>query len=251
MVDLCTLFKSISWHVWGVLELGISKGIGISEESITDGVLIALAKFGGKYVVVKKFTRYQESKNGADLEMWFHLKNNFVGSLIQAKKLDSSSNSYKYIDHKNGEQLRYLISSAMLPLIPSYLFYNFWKRNLKKQLPKPDSNYGCAISNAYDVKPHLKSPDNSLQSMFPIETPFQCLTCDCESLDHAHLSRLDLRKVAKTLVSREERNMNDYNEYITDNPPDYVRKLLRGEELRPEDRKELKTSRVAVIGIES
>lgn len=251
MVDLCTLFKSISQHVWRFLELSSTTGIGVSEESITDGVLIALAKYGGKNVVVKKFTRYQESKNGADLEMWFHLKNNFVGSLIQAKKLDSSSNSYKYIDHKNGEQLRDLISSAKLPLIPSYLFYNFWKRNLKKQLPNPDSDYGCAISNAYDVKPHLKSPDNSLQSMFPIETPFQCLTCDCESLDHAHLSRLDLRKVAKTLVSREERNMNDYNEYITDNPPDYVRKLLRGEELRPEDRKELKTSRIAVIGIES
>ena len=69
MVDLCTLFKSISWHVWGVLELGISKGIGVSEESITEGVLIAFAKYGGKNVVVKKFTRYQESKNGADLEM--------------------------------------------------------------------------------------------------------------------------------------------------------------------------------------
>ena len=251
MVDLCTLFKSISQHVWRFLELSSTTGIGVSEESITDGILIALAACGGKNVVVRKFSRNQESKNGADLEMWFHLKKKFVGLLIQAKKLDSSSNSYKYIDHKNGEQLRDLISSAKLPLIPSYLFYNFWKRNLKKQLPNPDSDYGCAISNAYDVKPHLKSPDNSLQSMFPIETPFQCLTCDCESLDHAHLSRLDLRKVAKTLVSREEREMNDYNKYITDNPPDYVRKLLRGEELRPEDRKELKTSRIAVIGIES
>ena len=89
MVDLCTLFKSISQHVWRFLELSSTTGIGVSEESITDGVLIALAKYGGKNVVVKKFTRYQESKNGADLEMWFHFKNRLVGSRIQAKKLDS------------------------------------------------------------------------------------------------------------------------------------------------------------------
>lgn len=251
MVDLCTLFNSISWHVWGVLELGISKGICVSEESITDGILIALAKYGGKNVVVSKFSRYQESKNGADLEMWFHFKNRLVGSRIQAKKLNSSSCTYRSINYDSGKQHSNLILSASTLLIPSYLFYNFWKKNPKKQLPNPDNNYGCAISNAYDVKPHLESPENSLQSMFPIETPFQCLTCDCESSDHAHLSRLDLRKVAKTLVSREEREMNDYNKYITDNPPDYVRRLLRGEELRPEDKKELKTSRIVVIGIES
>jgi len=150
---------------------------------------------------------------------------------------------------KNGKQLSDLLSSASTLLIPSYLFYNFWKQNLKKQLPNPSIIYGCAVSNAHDIQPHLKKPHNTLQSMFPIETPFQCLTCDCESSDHAHLSRLDLRKVAKTFVSREEREMNDYNKYITDNPPDYVRRLLRGEELRPEDKKELKTSRIAVIEI--
>ncbi|MGV8104256.1 MAG: DUF6615 family protein [Mesotoga sp.] len=251
MVDLCTLFKSISQHVWRFLELSSTTGIGVSEESITDGILIALAACGGKNVVVRKFSRNQESKNGADLEMWFHLKKKFVGLLIQAKKLDSSSNSYKYIDHKNGKQLSDLLSSASTLLIPSYLLYNFWKKHPKKQLPNPSIIYGCAVSNAHDIQPHLKKPNNTLQSMFPIETPFQCLTCDCESSDHAHLSRLDLRKVAKTFVSREEREMNDYNKYITDNPPDYVRRLLRGEELRLEDKKELKTSRIVVIGIES
>ena len=251
MVDLCTLFKSISWHVWEVLELGISKGIGVSEESITDGVLIALAKYGGKNVVVKKFTRYQESKNGADLEMWFHFKNRLVGSRIQAKKLNSSSNSYKCIDHKNGEQLSDLLSSASTLLIPSYLLYNFWKKHPKKQLPNPSIIYGCAVSNAHDIQPHLKKPNNTLQSMFSIETPFQCLVCNCESSDQTHSSGWDLRKIVRILAQKQEGDLKEDNQYITDNPPDYVRRLLRGEELRPEDKKELKTSRIVVIGIES
>lgn len=249
MVDLCTLFKSISQHVWRFLELSSTTGIGVSEESITDGILIALATCGGKNVVVRKFSRNQESKNGADLEMWFHLKKEFVGFLIQAKKLDSLSNSYKCIDHKNGKQLSDLLSSASTSLIPSYLLYNFWKKHPKKQLPNPSIIYGCAVSNAHDIQPHLKKPNNALQSMFSIETPFQCLVCNCECSDQTHSSGWDLRKIVRILARKQESDPKEDNQCITDSPPDYVRKLLRGEELRHEDKKELKTSRIAIIEI--
>lgn len=180
--DLCHLFEWIAWKTWWDLCDSQRLKINISEESITDMLLLEMLRRTNR-ITSKKFTKNEENKSGADWLWWFISGNRGFPILIQAKRLYPCGR-YTALKYKKGskhDQTNTLLRTARNDgFLPLFCFYNYWSSKTPLQNP----NYGCALASARLVKEHLYlfgPKKNSIASIKPLSVPWSNLVC---SNDH-------------------------------------------------------------------
>lgn len=131
--NLIKEIEVISRNNWNLLNEAESFNISFSETTLTDLILLQLAKLNSTKISVSKSTIKTEAEFGFDWEMWIKFnQNGWVRFSIQAKKLDAKSSIYKSLRHsvkkglKKTEQISLLeIYSKKYNSIPLYCFYNY------------------------------------------------------------------------------------------------------------------------------
>jgi hypothetical protein len=174
------------------LEDGHKFGLDVSEESLTDFLLLDLKRALPNNVFIKKFSKLQEGKTtGADWEWWFIGQGRGFGMRVQAKKLSTGTQKYEELGRLAGKksgtrQVDLLIGDAQkFNLYATYCFYNFW--DSKVALPAwrcgsfaPDQRMlGCAIADAVAIESLIAKGLNDLRSVAKHCLPWSCLVC-CE-----------------------------------------------------------------------
>ena len=181
--DLCNLFAWTAWKTWWDLSDSQRLGLSISEESITDMLLLEMLR-RTKRIACKKFTRAGEKKSGADWQWWFVSGYRGLPIRIQAKRLYSSGRygALKFTKGSKHDQTNKLLRRARNDgFLPLFCFYNYWNSKTPTQNP----NYGCAIASAQLVKEHLlhSGPkENTIASIKLLSIPWSRLVC---SIDHS------------------------------------------------------------------
>ena len=129
--ELRTAFVGLSHWVWNSLGDAHRLDLSFNEETITESLLLSLARaFSHRGVSIKSFNKYEEgisfaggAPTGADWEFWFtDYTGQWLGVRIQAKRLYLKSGRYEGLDG-TGTQLHQLVSASGFA-IPLYLFYN-------------------------------------------------------------------------------------------------------------------------------
>lgn len=201
---LCGPFKHLAARVWRDLGDAHRYAHALSEDAITDYLLLDLKRRAPGQVIVNKFTRRAEgTTTGADWEWWFVQGHRGVGLRVQAKRLNVSTVKYDTLDHTirrtRQKQINLLLrdaESCSPPLYPIYCFYN-WLPGPAPAQPTvnprcglcslnafpPDVRMGVTIADAYEVAALLrqKPPLVDFAAVSQISCPWVCLVCQ---LDH-------------------------------------------------------------------
>ena len=180
--DLCVTFQDESETVWRDLKCAQQFRVPRSEETITEDLLLNVQKAHPQEVSTFPFTKRKEGAIGADWEWWLTNGRQWVGLLIQAKKLDPKTNKYEKIVYKT--QMQDLIQSARKKGIsPLYFFYNFTKLPTKclawncGSTPFDLAQLGCTVAHAAAVESVVNAGGEDLSSMSKILLPVKCLVC--------------------------------------------------------------------------
>lgn len=222
--DLCYLFACAAWKTWSDLRDSQRLDINISEDSITDMLLLEMLRRTNR-IACTRYTRWNESKSGADWHWWFVSGNRGFPMLIQAKRLYSKSGRYEALTYKKGsryDQTNTLLRTARNrnnDWLPLFCFYNFWSSPSLPQNPL----WGCSLASAQSVKDHLLlsgQRKNDIDSIFPMSVPWCNLVCpfDDSEIDFPDAVR---RRVMLTL------EIKDVPE-IRELPPEVQQLLRRG-----------------------
>lgn len=188
----CTIFQLLAHRTWGDLEDGYQSGLPISEESITDFLLLDLKRALPQNVFMHKFSKAVEGKTtGADWEWWFVGHNRGFGMRVQAKRLSPRTQRYEDLGRLAGKksgkrQVDLLLDDARKSnLYASYCFYNFWNSSVPLpawkcgSFPPDPRMFGCAIADACAIESLISNSLNDLQSVAKYCLPWSCLVC-CE-----------------------------------------------------------------------
>lgn len=244
---LCRRFKRIARKTWRDLRDSNQNSIGLGEESITDYLLLDLARSCGNQVAIQKFTKPQEgSTTGADWEFWFVSRGRGFGMRVQAKRLDSASLSYASLEKtagKNGPpQIDLLLEDAANQnpaLFPAYLFYNHWPKGAIAPRWNCQSSrrstelLGCAVCSAHEVKRLLIAGTATTAAILGASLPWSCLVC-CTQGRPPQATQLPERAAAVSLdLSRPvlpggpaPRPSETDLPRVTDDLPVYVRAIM-------------------------
>ena len=175
--------------VWKDLERAKSTFSTCREDGITDDFINRLKVGYPGYVIVDKYTPYEESGNGADWLWTFRnsLGNHAVSMLVQAKLLDTKEVHYPEIKRRVGNtskrQVDVLISTAnAMQVAPMYAFYNhlFEEWRVPKQCLSLDDSaeiesWGISMADAYSVRRLLN--DQTFDSHKVNSRPLHCMLC--------------------------------------------------------------------------
>ena len=193
MPSLCQTFRKQAGVVWNNMSKAASKGLWLSEETLTEWVQynIALVHQGTNFVV-DLATKPQEFKHGADWEWWFTSGSNGYGFRVQAKRLFPAKYRYESLLHSKTTpyvQLEKLQKNAVSDgLIPLYCFYNFahapsefaHMANQCAHVYRQPSFWGCSIAFPHDVK-HVGS--DRLSKLKDRMMPWHTLVCKSDKTD--------------------------------------------------------------------
>jgi len=203
---LCTTFRLISIDVWNLLRdslyygyyetsSSIRRGLGFSEETISDLMLLKLSKRQPYDIITIKFAKSLEALEGADWEWWILSNNCITGLRLQAKKLHVRGNIYEYtyLDYRrrtdNIEQIDILINNSQSTgMAPLYMFYNWWdvdypfRNYLNPNIPNcckisSSKQLGITIASAWEIKEKVHRNQKSLSDILRISYPISCLVC--------------------------------------------------------------------------
>ena len=174
--DLCWLFIRAACKTWYDLRDSQNLGIGISEDSITDMLLLEMGRRTNR-LACKRYSRSEEGESGADWLWWFVSGNRGFPVLMQAKRL-SPNGEYKELKRKRAGKsyqtatlLNYAYKKGWLPL---FCFYNFCHPKLNSAL------WGCAVASAHSVSKLLSSrvsKANHIDKIRPKSVPWMHLVC--------------------------------------------------------------------------
>ena len=125
-----TIAERIAQSTWERLKHSRDYRVRLGEETLTDILILDLARWNasGRFCLHQP-TKHDESKEGADLEIWIRVGwNSAVHLVIQAKKLGSAGR-YDHLNPRasrgNDRQIDRLDHHARdVNAIPLYLFYN-------------------------------------------------------------------------------------------------------------------------------
>ena len=174
--DLCWLFSWEACKTWCDLGDSYRFGIDISEDSITEMLLLDMCRRTDRLACIR-YNRHEESRTGADWLWWFVSGNRGFPILLQAKRLFPSFRyeSLTYTQSNKSQQLdtlvRYARRNGWLPL---YCFYNF--QNKFNQSPLS----GCTLASADLVRDRMSlygAQGNSINNINPISMPWMHLVC--------------------------------------------------------------------------
>lgn len=205
---LCSTFRYISGKVWRLLgdsnyyglyctSRRLKQGLGWSEETLTDIVLLEISRRHPYEVYTLKFNKQVEAQEGADWE-WIILSESGILRLrFQAKRIHIERDIYEYSTlnyKKNGQyQVDILIDRASRTgAIPLYIFYNVWDIDFEYKnfvghlslIPSccryySKTNFGITIASAFEVRKLVtQNPSQkSLSSVLSVSWPLHCLAC--------------------------------------------------------------------------
>ncbi|WP_138992287.1 DUF6615 family protein [Larkinella sp. C7] len=132
-------FEEISRRVWTDIDFANRYRTIYGEETITDTILLELAKQNFRNIRILQTPKLAESVQGTDWE-WFvgSRTHGWIRYAIQAKKLNPKTNKYDSLNHKVGAppndnyQIDILQKFAdFYKAIPLYNFYNFFPRAIQ------------------------------------------------------------------------------------------------------------------------
>ncbi len=201
---ICNAFRSVEYTVWNLLResryygyyrttKGIYRGLNISEETITDIMLLNLSRRSPYDMIILKLTKSVESQEGADFDLWIMSKCGIIGLKIQAKRLYREKNQYiyRYLDHSHGghRQIDMLIANAKnYGMAPLYMFYNHWDYGFPYQryishlhrsgctVYNP-RNLGVTVASAFKIKGFIDNGKKTLTEILKVSYPVYCLVC--------------------------------------------------------------------------
>lgn len=145
------------------------------EETLTDVHIRHLRQAMGHRVKVFQFTKSEESRNGADWELWIHNWSHGVGLRLQAKRANAR-NQYDiayWSPQQDAYQCDLLIHHApLMGCVPVYLLYNYttWDVDptaeewLCSHTALNDSHHGCSLVSAYQVQSQLFDVEEGTRS---------------------------------------------------------------------------------------
>jgi len=180
-------------EVWDTLGLAYSLKLNQGEETITDNIILYLAKQNLNVSVITPMSKADESKYGMDWEWWIgNDSNGWLRFAVQAKKLQQSSNRYATLNHLVGKPPNQRKQHDILKkyastygAIPLYVFYNhiikknystFW--NCCQALD--ERKLGCTITPIKNVTYALATHGHrSFDKIHECEdtVPLRCLVC--------------------------------------------------------------------------
>lgn len=184
---LCQTIKKQSISTWKTLLEADALACKVGEESITDFLILELAKgaaLGG--YSVKAFTKPQESLNGADWELWLTgPSKTWIGYRIQAKVFDIATLSYKYLHHGSAGGLtqaqKLIAGAATVSAVPLYVLYSAWHSTSGAPTwncgtySQDNRLWGLAAVSAAQVS--AIAPTKTLTAISAHMRPFHCLFC--------------------------------------------------------------------------
>lgn len=179
------------------------------EETFTDLNLQDLSRLHGDRVAIHKFTRQQESRNGADWEWWFYSGNVGFGVRVQAKRA-MRGGGYKLEHTVSGtgrSQSRLLVQDALAAgCIPAYVLYNHrnWVPRSRtgrvvdcRHGQGEETQLGCTIVSALTVHVALRERPTRAAFVRDQSIPWHRILCDDSIvggswLDKAHAETQNL-----------------------------------------------------------
>jgi Family of unknown function (DUF6615) len=185
MPELCETFRKEAGTVWNRMRQAARLGISLSEETITECALYAIAAaHQHKNIVVDLATKPAENKHGADWEWWLVRHKQALCFRVQAKRLypDGTYRALKKSGPNPYLQLDTLVSSAQqIGAFPLYCFYSFQQSHISFAGPnhcnhdyRAPSYWGCALGFPDEIK---KTGSDSLKALKPILQPWHLLVC--------------------------------------------------------------------------
>ena len=171
--DLCFLFHWAAGKTWFDLRESQRLGIGISEDSITDMLLLEMGRRTNR-LACKRYSRTEESNSGADWLWWFVSGDKGFPILIQAKRLYPSGR-YEALKSQPSNQTDALLKSASNKgWLPLFCFYNYWPSTLNSP------SWGCTVALANSIMGLLSSncpKPNHIDKIGPESVPWTHLVC--------------------------------------------------------------------------
>lgn len=153
-LDVRRYLRGLAGWTWNRQAQALSHGLSLQEETLTEMLLLKLAKSGQPLGLrTRMFTRKEESRNGADWEWYIRSASCTMRLRVQAKRLYANG---KYDALKpSGSQCGKLIKQAGKAQ-PLYIFFNHGKTRAFSGLGshgfKGPSFWGCAFAKAKDVQ---------------------------------------------------------------------------------------------------
>jgi hypothetical protein len=188
--NLCRVFTWAAKKTWKDLEDSHRLSAGISEDSITDMLLLDMRRRTNR-LSYRRFTRHEEHRNtGADWLWWFVAGGKGFPLLVQSKRLYPSGRyeSLKYARRPSDQTNTLLRHARRNRWFPIFCFYNYWHASRPwPSAPTYDEReqWGCAVAPAKSVKRSLRSASNgnSFVSIAPISVPWMRLVCADEGAE--------------------------------------------------------------------
>jgi hypothetical protein len=232
--SLCFTLAEMASRTWELLGRSQQARIAVSEETITDTILIDLQSRHPSEVVTYKFSRQEEGQlSGADWEWWLNGGGNWLGIRIQAKKIDHNR-EYPGLSRPTPSgilQVDLLIQSSQKDgLYPLYCFYNFWGPPLPIvpwncfSFAPSLSALGCTIAAATAIQPLATAKTNTLAAIAPIARPWNCLFC-CAGFADPN-DNLPVRALA--LLNALPSAQRPLTDLLRTSPPEYVQAIISG-----------------------
>ena len=221
--DLCHLFACAAWKTWWDLRDSEIFDVAVSEDSITDMLLLEMLRRTDR-LLCRRYTRRGEAKSGADWLWWFISENRGFPVLIQSKRLYDSGR-YEALRYTSGsdDQTRTLLRYAgKRKWFPMFCFYNFWASS-----SVPDSPcWGCSLASAHSIEnvlSRLGTSGNELAHILPISVPWCHLVCPAaqDEVEFPDAIRRRIVEITRVTTAPEVQEL-----------PTYVRELLDGQSTR-------------------
>lgn len=125
--DLCETLKRRALYTHKLIGQGLSSGLGVLEETITDVNLLEIETAHDGYVYTKKFSKRQEgAESGADWLWCIGQPGSWLNLLVQAKIVSPFTGTCRYLDYRGGggRQRSLLLKFArMTKSVPLYVVY--------------------------------------------------------------------------------------------------------------------------------
>lgn len=231
-MSVCNAIRDFSELTWYILEGRFITNLSVGEETITDISLIELQKSLGSSTTIKKFTKKQENRTGADWEWWIIERGKAISLRVQAKILsvDMKYKSLNYIGKSKKAQIDILIKQAATDkCIPIYIFYNYVNtfRTMCCKCGKkiPVENEGVTYSFGRSIESLVGSASRKsydYHEVRPLSDFLVCLFC-CNVKSRPLISSIvDKYKKVTNLNIKEDLIKEDL---IKEKVPEYVKKI--------------------------
>lgn len=180
-MNLCATFQERAEWTDRIIAAGYSSRLGILEETITDIHLLEFARRHPLNVWTKKFTRKEEgSLSGADWLWCIGGADGWLPMAIQAKLIDPTHGTCRYLDYRHGEQRRNLVRFARrFRLVPLYCIYSHLDGTFDPvsiRVPRrwklARSQWACAFVTPRDVQRLVTQDKRKQQDVLAVAIPW-------------------------------------------------------------------------------